>query len=130
MLELREAANESAFHFGDGRTNPFLLFVECQKLALYSSLELTEIRPSDGMANGDKHVGAGFDQHTLIYRDVNRSVVLGLIGKYPGRESCHAIQPIGQKSQRAGTSLGNDAQNVSLIRKDFGRQKNSKIHGA
>ena len=129
MLKLLKATDESAFHFGDCDTDHFLLFVERQELALDCGVELAEIRPSDSVADGDKHSGPVLTITPFINRYVDRPIALGLIGQYAGRDRADTIQPVRQKSKRSSARLSDNAQDIRLSREDFRRQKNFKIHG-
>src|SRR5208282_2229456 len=129
MLKLRETGDKAAFHFGNRGANVALAFVERQKLAFHRLMELAEIRSADGVANGDHHIRASFDQHAFIDGEVNRSVRFRFVSQYPGRKRRHAVEAVGQDSERPLASLSHDARHIRLLRENFEREQDFKIHG-
>src|ERR1039457_5493794 len=129
MLKLRETDDKAAFHFGNCGANVALAFVERQKLAFHRLMQLAKIRSADGVANGDHHIRASFDQHAFIDGEVNRSILLRLVSQDPGRKRRNAVKAVRQDSERSLASLSHDARHVHLLRENFEREQDFKIHG-
>src|ERR1039458_1334096 len=129
MLKLRETDDKAAFHFGNCAANVALAFVERQKLASHRLMQLAKIRSADGVANGDHHIRASFDQHAFIDGEVNRSILFRLVSQDPGRKRRNAVKAVRQDSERSLASLSHDARHVRLLRENFEREQDFKIHG-
>src|ERR1035441_9112672 len=129
MLKLRETDDKAAFHFGNCGANVALAFVERQKLASHRLMQLAKIRSADGVANGDHHIRASFDQHAFIDGEVNRSILFRLVSQDPGRKRRNAVKAVRQDSERSLASLSHDARHVRLLRENFEREQDFKIHG-
>src|ERR1019366_2543268 len=91
MLKLRETDDKAAFHFGNCGANVALALVERQKLAFHRLMQLAKIRSADGVANGDHHIRASFDQHAFIDGEVNRSILFRFVSQDPGRKRRNAV---------------------------------------
>src|SRR5208283_133312 len=129
MFKLRKTDDKAAFHFGNRGANVALAFVECQKLAFHRLMQLAKIRSADGMANGDHHIRARFDQHAFIDGEVNRSILFRFVSQDPGRKRRNAVKAVRQDSERSLASLSHDARHVRLLRENFEREQDFKIHG-
>src|SRR5208283_1740014 len=129
MFKLRKTDDKAAFHFGNRGANVALAFVECQKLAFHRLMQLAKIRSADGMANGDHHIRARFDQHAFIDGEVNRSILFRFVSQDPGRKRRNAVKAVRQDSERSLASLSHDARHIRLLRKNLERKQDFKIHG-
>src|ERR1019366_3418074 len=92
-------------------------------------MHLAKIRSADGVANGDHHIRASFDQHAFIDGEVNRSILFRLVSQDPGRKRRNAVKAVRQDSERSLASLSHDARHVRLLRENFEREQDFKIHG-
>jgi len=77
------------------------MFVQGQKLLFDHLMQVPEVRSADRPAHGNEHIQSSFDHHSFIDGHEDLAVGLGLIGENPGRERGDAVEPMGQKSERA-----------------------------
>jgi len=127
-MELGQAPHQPAFQFCQYRTYAFFLLVQIQELLLYRLAQLAQIGSTHCVADGDQHVGSGFDQYAFVDGDAGFAVGFSLENQYPRYDRRDTIKPVRQQTERAFVCFRDNAQYAGLVGEHLEGKENLKIH--